>query len=195
MKPSAIGLSVKPGGSAREIVIDGGVITHGEGIAPIELHGAIQLLRVVADLKQRVTASTRYDTAHWQQPFRYTAPSCDIPVLLLPKTGHFYFGTTKPFNVDITQGKEYIRCIIKLYQVWRTEICSFFLCRGPNRFAFFGPSGHRFTMSMGIFESLCITPYVTLPSMAALRALLPWEPITIRSAFDLVASFKISSTG
>ncbi len=46
MKLSAIGLSVKPGGSAREIVIHGGVITHGEGIAPIELHGAIQLLRV-----------------------------------------------------------------------------------------------------------------------------------------------------
>jgi hypothetical protein len=46
MKLSAIGLSVKPGGSARDIVIDGGVITHGEGIPPIELHGAIQLLRV-----------------------------------------------------------------------------------------------------------------------------------------------------
>jgi len=57
------------------------------------------------------------------------------------------------------------------------------------------PFGHRFTMSMGIFESLCITPYVTLPSMAALRALLPWEPITIRSAFDFIASFTISSTG
>ena len=46
MKLSAIGLSVKPGGSARNIEIKGGVITHGEGIAPIELHGAIQLLRV-----------------------------------------------------------------------------------------------------------------------------------------------------
>lgn len=31
------------------------------------------------------------------------------------------------------------------------------------------PSGHRFTMSTGIFESLCIMPYVTLPSMAALK--------------------------
>jgi hypothetical protein len=46
MRLSAIGLSVKPGGSARNIEIEGGVITHGEGIAPVELHGAIQSLRV-----------------------------------------------------------------------------------------------------------------------------------------------------
>jgi hypothetical protein len=46
MKLSAVGLSVKPGGSAREIEIDGGVITHGEGIVPVELHGAIESLRV-----------------------------------------------------------------------------------------------------------------------------------------------------
>ena len=46
VKLSAIGLSVKHGGSAREIEIDGGVITHGEGIAPVELHGSIQSLRV-----------------------------------------------------------------------------------------------------------------------------------------------------
>ena len=32
----------RPGGSAREIEIDGGVITHGEGIVSIELDGAIQ---------------------------------------------------------------------------------------------------------------------------------------------------------
>lgn len=46
MKLSAIGLSVKPGGSAREIEVDGGIITNGEGIAPLELNGAIQSLRV-----------------------------------------------------------------------------------------------------------------------------------------------------
>lgn len=46
MKLSAIALSVKPGGSAREIVISGGVKTNGKGIAPIEQHGAIDVLRV-----------------------------------------------------------------------------------------------------------------------------------------------------
>jgi hypothetical protein len=40
---SAIGLSVKPGGSARAIEVDGGVTTNGQGIAPIELHGSISL--------------------------------------------------------------------------------------------------------------------------------------------------------
>lgn len=43
---SAIGLSVKPGGSARAVEIDGGVTTDGQGIAPIELHGSIDLLRI-----------------------------------------------------------------------------------------------------------------------------------------------------
>ncbi len=46
MKLSAIALSVKPGGSAQAIEIDGGVTTHGEGVAPFELHGAIGTLRV-----------------------------------------------------------------------------------------------------------------------------------------------------
>jgi hypothetical protein len=47
MKLSATGLSVKTGGSAREIEIDGGIITNGTGIAPLELNGAlIQSLRV-----------------------------------------------------------------------------------------------------------------------------------------------------
>ncbi|MEY2492939.1 MAG: hypothetical protein QOH24_1890 [Verrucomicrobiota bacterium] len=32
----------RPGGSARKTEIDGGVITHGEGIIPVELDGAIQ---------------------------------------------------------------------------------------------------------------------------------------------------------
>jgi hypothetical protein len=35
-------LAHRLGGSAREIEIDGGVITHGEGIVPVELDGAIQ---------------------------------------------------------------------------------------------------------------------------------------------------------
>lgn len=43
---SAIALSVKPGGSAREIDIAGGLLTHGEGIHPLELHGRIELLRI-----------------------------------------------------------------------------------------------------------------------------------------------------
>jgi hypothetical protein len=43
---SAIALSIKPGGSAREIEIAGGVKTNGPGVAPIEQHGAIDSLRV-----------------------------------------------------------------------------------------------------------------------------------------------------
>jgi len=43
---SAIALSIKPGGSAREIEISGGIKTNGAGVAPIEQHGAITSLRV-----------------------------------------------------------------------------------------------------------------------------------------------------
>ena len=43
---SAIALSIKPGGSAREIEISGGVKTNGAGVSPIEQHGAIEVLRV-----------------------------------------------------------------------------------------------------------------------------------------------------
>ena len=46
MTLSAIGLSIKPGGSARAIEIDGGVITNGKGIPPIELHGTVDTLRI-----------------------------------------------------------------------------------------------------------------------------------------------------
>lgn len=42
---SAIGLSVKPEGSAREIRVDGGVVTHGAGVAPLEPAGAVDRLR------------------------------------------------------------------------------------------------------------------------------------------------------
>jgi hypothetical protein len=43
---AAIALSVKPGGSARRIAIAGGLITHGEGVNPLELHGAIDALEI-----------------------------------------------------------------------------------------------------------------------------------------------------
>lgn len=46
MTLSAIGLSIKPGGSAREIEIAGGIKTNGPGVAPIEQHGAIDSLCV-----------------------------------------------------------------------------------------------------------------------------------------------------
>ena len=46
VKLSAIALSLKPGGSAREISIAGGLITHGEGVSPLELHGALESLQV-----------------------------------------------------------------------------------------------------------------------------------------------------
>ena len=47
---SAIGLSIKPGGSAREIEISGGIKTNGPGVSPIEQHGAIESLRVAGGL-------------------------------------------------------------------------------------------------------------------------------------------------
>lgn len=43
---SAVALSIKPGGSARKIVIAGGLITHGDGVNPLELHGTIDSLQV-----------------------------------------------------------------------------------------------------------------------------------------------------
>jgi hypothetical protein len=43
---SAIALSIKPGGSARKIVIAGGLISHGEGVCPLESHGAVDSLQI-----------------------------------------------------------------------------------------------------------------------------------------------------
>jgi hypothetical protein len=43
---SATALSIKPGGSARKIVIAGGLITHGEGVNPLELHGVVDELEI-----------------------------------------------------------------------------------------------------------------------------------------------------
>jgi hypothetical protein len=55
---SAIALSIKPGGSAREIEIAGGVKTNGPGVAPIEQHGAIDSLRISGGF---VTAGGGFD--------------------------------------------------------------------------------------------------------------------------------------
>ena len=46
LKLSAIALSVKVGGSAREIDIDGGVTTHGDGVAPLEMLGVVGRLSI-----------------------------------------------------------------------------------------------------------------------------------------------------
>jgi len=56
---SAIGLSIKPGGSAREIEIAGGIRTNGAGVAPIEQHGSIDTLRVSGGF---VAAGGGFDT-------------------------------------------------------------------------------------------------------------------------------------
>ena len=45
-KLAAVALSLKPGGSVREIIIEGGLTTHGEGIEAIELHGLIDSIRI-----------------------------------------------------------------------------------------------------------------------------------------------------
>ena len=47
---SAIALSIKPGGAAREVEIGGGIKTNGPGVAPIEQHGAIETLRITGGL-------------------------------------------------------------------------------------------------------------------------------------------------
>jgi hypothetical protein len=46
----AVCLSIKPGGSAREIEIAGGIKSNGKGVAPIENQGAIETLRVTGGL-------------------------------------------------------------------------------------------------------------------------------------------------
>ncbi len=48
---SAIGLSIKPGGSAREVTIAGGIATHGKGIAPLEIYGAIGALHITGAIR------------------------------------------------------------------------------------------------------------------------------------------------
>jgi len=48
---AAVALSVKPGGSASKIEIHGGVVTHGKGVAPIELNGEIGQLLITGGAK------------------------------------------------------------------------------------------------------------------------------------------------
>ena len=43
---SATALSIKPGGSARKVVIEGGLKTHAKGVATIEQHGSIDTLHI-----------------------------------------------------------------------------------------------------------------------------------------------------
>ncbi len=43
---AAIALSIKPGGSARRIAIGGGLLTHGAGVSPLEIHGRVDSLEV-----------------------------------------------------------------------------------------------------------------------------------------------------
>jgi hypothetical protein len=43
---AATALSVKPGGSAKKIVVAGGLITHGEDVNPLEVHGTVDCLQI-----------------------------------------------------------------------------------------------------------------------------------------------------
>jgi hypothetical protein len=46
----AVALSINPGGSVRRVSIDGGLISHGAGITPLELHGKINFLQIADGL-------------------------------------------------------------------------------------------------------------------------------------------------
>ena len=50
MQLPATALSIKPGGSAREIMIEGGLLSHGKGIEPLELHGQVDRFSVSGSL-------------------------------------------------------------------------------------------------------------------------------------------------
>jgi hypothetical protein len=50
LKLSAIALSIKPGGGARKVEIAGGLITHGRGVTPMEIHGAVSSLQIADGL-------------------------------------------------------------------------------------------------------------------------------------------------
>jgi hypothetical protein len=58
VKLAAMGLSVKPGGSVRSISISGGLVAHGPGVNPLEVHGSIGRLQVTEDL---TAASAGFD--------------------------------------------------------------------------------------------------------------------------------------
>jgi len=46
VKLAATALSITLGGSARQIEVAGGLLAHGEGVDPIELHGAVRSLHI-----------------------------------------------------------------------------------------------------------------------------------------------------
>ena len=46
MKLAAVALSIKPGGSMRELVIHDGLTTHGRGVEALELHGQIGVVQI-----------------------------------------------------------------------------------------------------------------------------------------------------
>jgi hypothetical protein len=43
---SATAISVKPGGEAGKVAIAGGLVTHGVGVEPLELHGRVEMLEI-----------------------------------------------------------------------------------------------------------------------------------------------------
>jgi len=46
VKLAATALSIKRGGSARQVEVAGGLLAHGEGVDPIELHGPVRSLHI-----------------------------------------------------------------------------------------------------------------------------------------------------
>jgi hypothetical protein len=50
MQLPATALSIKPGGTAREITIGGGLVSHGAGVEPLELHGSVESFSVSGSL-------------------------------------------------------------------------------------------------------------------------------------------------
>jgi hypothetical protein len=46
----ATALSIKPGASVRKLAIEGGVITHGTAISPLEVHGKVEQLQIGGEL-------------------------------------------------------------------------------------------------------------------------------------------------
>ena len=50
VKLPAVALSIKPGGSARRVSIAGGLVTHGVGVIPLELHGTVDSLQIAEGL-------------------------------------------------------------------------------------------------------------------------------------------------
>jgi hypothetical protein len=46
----AIALSIKPGGSAREITVGAGVVAHGQGIEALEMHGTVDIFSVTGSI-------------------------------------------------------------------------------------------------------------------------------------------------